>query len=334
MSSVKPKRKSNDGKQQYLSMQSIKDTLKIRSKKSTAKKPTTTVTPRTSTSTKPETVSRTSSKRLSAHRVTLFKHNNVQVFNCVRANGSRTSSISSSSSVRTVIIGDNVVSSTMDKLKPLTLIGKGLLELYQIKTPATKDRTGQSMNYISLGKSGQIVHPILPKLRITKLREPYKYLITFFNPERYWQIEFLPINAPYHKSMDEIILEFESVVSNICQLIDDNNLEGDTKISTESSIEENKQATDTNKIPNTSHRSSEDDDSELDYLLDETSLTQNDIDCENIDDINERFKRVVGRISHRDIPNSRRYSSIPQINHRKSTYRRSVSLFPASESIH
>ncbi|KAL3233513.1 Inheritance of peroxisomes protein 1 [Nakaseomyces bracarensis] len=325
MSSVKPKRRSNDGKQQYLSMQSIKDTLKLRSKKS-SKKNIPTV---TGSSANQEAHIKTSSKRLSAHRVTLFKYNNVQVFNCVRANGSRTSSISSSSSSKTVILG---TSASTDKLKPLTLIGKGLLELYQIKTPATKERKGQSMNYISLGKSGQIVHPILPKLRITKLREQCKYLITFFNPERFWQIEFLPVNGPSHKNILEITNEFEEVVSNICQLIDDTSFEGETKVSTEvcshiythiqSSTPQSEDVVD-----------NVDEDSELDYLLDD-SPSPSEPNFAEIDDINERFKQVLGRISNRDMPNNRRFSSIPQVNHRKSIYRRSVSLFPPTDGIH
>lgn len=338
MSTVK-QRTRTEGKPQYPLMQSIKDTLKLKgTKRTNSEKKVSTLNDKSGSPIKSNSERRNGitrkvngSKRLSAQRVALFKYNNVQVFNYVRnGSNSRKSSMSSLNSSGTVVMC-NEYDSEVTNLKPQMLIGKGVLELYQIKTPAALDRKEQTMNYISLGRGGQIVHPILPKLKITKLRnENFKYLITFSNPERYWQIEFLQINGQLHDELLKITDEFESIISSVCIFIDENitklaslksNKTPPNNVNTLDQIKEKVQ---------TATENDDDEAEELDYLLEDpieqepTSSFEYDVPT----DLTEVFQRTMGRINSNG---SRRYSSVPQFSHRRSMIRRSMSLFPEHE---
>lgn len=126
-------------------------------------------------------------QRLSAHKVSLFQYSSVKAVSCTDGNKNKS-----------------------------PLISNGPLELYQIVTPAPNNHDkSQEMNYLSLGRKGNIVHPILPRLQVKKLgNNGFRFSITFYNPERYWELEFLPNN------MDEDLLpivdDFERKISTIC----------------------------------------------------------------------------------------------------------------------
>lgn len=140
--------------------------------------------------------------RLSAHKVSLFKHARVKAMSCTA--GTRN-----------------------------PLMSSGPLELYQIVTPAPNAKQcRQEMNYLSLGRNGNIVHPILPRLQVTRLSTggggngdsgssapgaagAPRFLITFYNPQRYWELEFLPSGNQGEATL-AIVAEFESVISGMC----------------------------------------------------------------------------------------------------------------------
>ncbi|SCW00358.1 LAFE_0C02432g1_1 [Lachancea fermentati] len=163
-------------------------------------------------------------QRLSAQRVTLFKYDHVKVMNFTiykqRSNsGSSTSTLSSQSSViKRINPQDDPVNK--NSKRATCLVSNGPLEIYQIITQNI-NAPPQKMTYLCLGRKGNIVHPILPKLQITRLGcKELKFLIFLFNPERYWEIEFLPPAAneafPY-----QIEKDFETVVQTICQYKND-----------------------------------------------------------------------------------------------------------------
>ncbi|SJM88878.1 uncharacterized protein ZBIST_5078 [Zygosaccharomyces bailii] len=128
--------------------------------------------------------------RLSAHKVSLFKHARVKAVSC--SAGARS-----------------------------PLMSSGPLELYQIVTPALNAKQDrQEMNYLSLGRNGNIVHPILPRLQVTRLSTINgagpRFLITFYNPERYWELEFLPSGNRKDTTL-ATVAEFESVIASMCK---------------------------------------------------------------------------------------------------------------------
>ncbi|CCH58467.1 hypothetical protein TBLA_0A06750 [Henningerozyma blattae CBS 6284] len=162
-------------------------------------------------------------KRLSAQRVTLFKYSNVQVLNWSHSDHD-IRRISTSSSTSTLVNTDNTNGSSpcshSSAMRTSKLIVNGPIELYQIKTPnATTNGFSQIMNYLSLGKHGIIIHPILPKLQIIQLDNATKdFVVLLFNPKRYWKIEFLK-KSPNQSTEElaEIIFDFEKTVSKICR---------------------------------------------------------------------------------------------------------------------
>ncbi|GAV53892.1 hypothetical protein ZYGR_0AK03940 [Zygosaccharomyces rouxii] len=129
----------------------------------------------------------TNRQRLSAHKVSLFQYSNVKAVSCSDGNKNKS-----------------------------PLLSNGPLELYQIVTPAPNNYDkSQEMNYLSLGRAGNIVHPILPRLQVKKLKtNGVRFLITFYNPERYWELEFLPNNRD--QDLLAVVDDFEKIISKIC----------------------------------------------------------------------------------------------------------------------
>lgn len=128
-------------------------------------------------------------QRLSAHKVSLFLYPNVKAVSCKDGNMTKS-----------------------------PLLSNGPLELYQIVTPSLNNNDrGQEMNYLSLGRRGNIVHPILPRLQVKRLNanNEISFLITFYNPERYWELEFLPSNND-NEELLAAVRDFERVISSVC----------------------------------------------------------------------------------------------------------------------
>lgn len=133
------------------------------------------------------------SNRSSAQRISLFKYKNVQVMNCFMP----------------VQINDEI---DLLRMKPTGLLARGPLELYEIRTISS------SSFYLTVGRHGELVHPLLPKLRVTRL-EPNgrKFLIAFANPDRFWEVEFLSHSNTPSDTLDISVTKFGLVLSNICQ---------------------------------------------------------------------------------------------------------------------
>ncbi|CAR27899.1 hypothetical protein ZYGR_0N03860 [Zygosaccharomyces rouxii] len=168
-------------------------------------------------------------QRLSAHKVSLFQYSNVKAISCTDGNKNTS-----------------------------PLLSNGPLELYQIVTPAPNNYDkSQEMNYLSLGRNGNIVHPILPRLQVKKLKtNGVRFLITFYNPERYWELEFLPNNDD--KDLWAIVDDFEKIISKICVYKSVEEIRGEN-------VNENEEKEDDDE---------DDDEDELDYLLNESEQAQ------------------------------------------------------------
>lgn len=161
-------------------------------------------------------------QRLSAHKVSLFQYSNVKAVSCTDGNKNKS-----------------------------PLLSNGPLELYQIVTPALNNcDKDQEMNYLSLGRNGNIVHPILPRLQVKKLNtDGVRFLITFYNPERYWELEFLPNDND--KDLLAIVEDFEKIISEICVYHDVEQIQRESQ-----------------------EEDDEDDEDELDYLLNDSDQTR------------------------------------------------------------
>ncbi|CAI4050068.1 hypothetical protein SUVZ_13G3360 [Saccharomyces uvarum] len=237
-------------------------------------------------------------KRISTQRFSLFTYNNVQVMNSfvpihndaqnncnlVRRNSQVSANITSKASKGS--LNDTVSQDSQNtiKLKPTSLMAKGPIEIYQICTgfdnlkenvaliqKSSKDNShdGHVVNYLSIGRHGEIVHPVLPKLQITRLNGAgFKYFISFYNPERYWEIEFLPIDNQTRSDLENSAKDFENIISKICQF---------SQISEEDTIGNNESLSDkfatspTSNVKSTNIEIGGDDDDdgedELNYLL-------------------------------------------------------------------
>lgn len=238
-------------------------------------------------------------KRISTQRFSLFTYNNVQVMNSfvpihndaqnncniVRRSSQVSANIASKASKGSLNDAVSQDSQNTIKLKPTSLMAKGPIEIYQICTgfdnlkenvaliqKSSKDNShdGHVVNYLSIGRHGDIVHPVLPKLQITRLNGTgFKYFISFYNPERYWEIEFLPIDNQTQPDLENSAKDFENIISKICQF---------SQISEEDTIGNNESLSDKfatsptsdTKSPNTEIYGDDDDgEDELNYLLDE-----------------------------------------------------------------
>lgn len=132
--------------------------------------------------------------RKSAQRISLFHQENVKI-------------LSGSLTTTRPTLNDFKNSST-------SLLAMGPLEIYEIKTNCSCSK------YMTIGKNGDIIHPLLPKLKITKLVKhndnndsSYSYYIPFSNPSRFWEIQFSQyVNCNGNN-------EFEKLVSKLCNLV-------------------------------------------------------------------------------------------------------------------
>lgn len=232
-------------------------------------------------------------QRLSAQRVTLFKYEHVKVMNYQlpelrRNSGSSVSTVASQlstmSSHRMAVnnLENNSAETNFNNHKTLknrstSLISSGPLEIYQIITPNLKTPP-QKMTYLCLGRKGNVVHPILPRLQITKLNPPgFKILLLLFNPERYWEIEFLsPSGEP---DIDlQIITDFENVIGGICNYVKNE--------ITVPSLGENSTFIDTSC--EASDRSDEENEEDaLEYLLEDSDDSENE--TTSVEDVSTEF---------------------------------------------
>ncbi|QEU59065.1 Inp1 [Kluyveromyces lactis] len=197
------------------------------------------------------------------------------------------------------------------------ILSKTSFEIYEIDMGNSKER----MNYLSLGKKDQFVHPILPKLKVERVpsdpQQEFKIIISLFNPERFWEVTFLSIN--HGRVPRKVINDLEQVLSKICQY---NNRAPDN-----ASLKDTKN--DTNAIPPPKIDILEEVD-DLEYLLAENVPDQEQIpEAESLelnesstissismehslvqsgDVINKTFKQALGRIKPIDF-NTRAESS-------------------------
>ncbi|QLL31057.1 hypothetical protein HG536_0A08740 [Torulaspora globosa] len=220
--------KSSSRKQGSTTLRSLKESFKFRGsmspKKNSRQSASTTVSSpsriRRSSIDRPEL--RKTKQRFSAQRVSLFKYEYVRVrsYSVLRRDSSSTISSDATRS------SDNASYSSCKsrgsvRVKPTTLMAKGVLEVYQIYTPkASPAEKQQEMNYLSLGRKDNIVHPILPRLQVTRNSGlAQRFIIHFYNPDRSWEVEFLESSegAPgAFEAVSKAVKEFESVISKIC----------------------------------------------------------------------------------------------------------------------
>ncbi|SCU83049.1 LAMI_0C01816g1_1 [Lachancea mirantina] len=270
--------------------------------------------------------------RRSAQRVTLFRYDHVKVMNCSaylhRTNsGSSASTLHSYSSV--VRNGDEECMSVSSR-RTTCLVSDGPLELYQIISQGGK--TPQKMTYLSLGRKGTIIHPIMPRLRVTELEsDQFKIMIMLYNPERFWEIEFLPHHSE-QKISPPVKTNFEDVVRSICQYVPKG-----PELSSDCESGSLKQITQCLDDENASDKDSDD----LEYLLDEEHeplaeqlglRNSSDADCH--DQINAAFRKAIQNIGflgdRRDIAlYEKRHGSLPGLSphsHSDLSNRRSYSV--------
>ena len=132
--------------------------------------------------------------RKSAQRISLFHQDHVKI-------------LSGSLLTTSPTLNDFQNSST-------SLLAMGPLEIYEIKTNCSCSK------YMTIGKNGDIIHPLLPKLKITKIVKHNNsndlnesYYISFSNPSRFWEIQFSQSLKGHENN------EFEKVISQLCNLV-------------------------------------------------------------------------------------------------------------------
>lgn len=165
---------------------------------------------------------RKNKQRFSAQRISLFKYEYVRVRTSSVLRRDSSSTISSDATRNS----DNASYSSSKsrgsvRVKPTTIMAKGILEVYQIYTPkANPAEKQQEMNYLSLGHKDNIVHPILPRLQVTRKSDwAQRFIIHFYNPDRSWEVEFLESSEGAPGALEAVsaaVKEFESVISKIC----------------------------------------------------------------------------------------------------------------------
>ena len=154
-------------------------------------------------------------KRSSAQRITLFKHDNVRIFNGELAIPTNVPDSESKSQKFHQLDHNSKLGEKLKSKKPLTLLALGPLEIYEIKT----NKSGSK--YLTVGKrDSNIIHPLLPRLRIVKYDGiRYCYFVAFSNPSRFWRIEFLDTGRQ-GCDLDSITKEFEAVIKRVCRLLE------------------------------------------------------------------------------------------------------------------
>ncbi|CEP61153.1 Inp1p LALA0_S02e07910g [Lachancea lanzarotensis] len=235
-------------------------------------------------------------QRSSAQRVTLFKYDHVKVVNSITkahrssSESSVSTAMTSQSSVLRRHISQTHSIASAETTRETCLMSDGPLEIYQIITYNNSKMPPQKMTYLCLGRKDNILHPILPKLQITKLTSaPFKISILLLNPERYWIIEFLP--GPSQTGISaEIKLNFESMISTICSYRVQPQDDVDSTRSILLASRENHRDVDDH-----------DDDSDLEYLLEEsdscseeTELTSEEVSHDTT--VNLAFKNAIRNI--------------------------------------
>ncbi|SCU80257.1 LADA_0B05996g1_1 [Lachancea dasiensis] len=251
-------------------------------------------------------------QRLSAQRVTLFKYDHVRVLNSVVKNhrssseSSTSSTVTSQKSVLRHIDSNDFSPGTSDTRRETCLMSDGPLEIYQIISYTSK-AAAQKMTYLCFGRKDNIVHPILPKLQITKLdSSQFEMSILLLNPERYWILTFLP-EPGRARLREETKTEFESVVRSICcykippsqipLLEPSNHSDGQTS-----------QKMDVSGHDDDEDDNDDEDESDLEYLLDdldslsdETSFASDGLNQCDENNVNDVFKKAIRNIISLDV---------------------------------
>ena len=195
--------------------------------------------------------------RSSSQRISLFKYPHVEV------------ETNSSESGITPKFSNN-----QSKSK---LLVRGPIEIYEIRTVSSRSF------FFSVGRHGEWIHPMLPKLRIRRiidLNEFYLF-VSFSNPDRIWKIKFIEYDEI--KINNEMIRDLETVITGICQYSCVKSLDSG---STEIDNTDNQNIKEQSGKHNGEKRGEKDDEEdvdELNYLL-ETETDNNISDC----DVNER----------------------------------------------
>ncbi|CCE64419.1 hypothetical protein TPHA_0H02150 [Tetrapisispora phaffii CBS 4417] len=221
-------------KKQLSALGILKDTLKLKSSKNAMKTASTKYT-KSNSLTNYDTNNNTGkdidserkakiNKRLSTQRVTLFYHNDVRVMSYTpNIKHQATDKVNSSENNKLHNRDDTSFSSSISNntvsMKPYSLVAHGPIEIYQIRTISNlPNEKPQTMNYLSLGRKGNIIHPILPKLKVTKSTGSTTYSIHFYNPERFWSVDFYLNQGTKDEDneMKIVLTSFEEQISKIC----------------------------------------------------------------------------------------------------------------------
>lgn len=191
--------------------------------------------------------------RSSSQRISLFKYPHVEV------------ETNSSESGITPKFSNN-----QSKSK---LLVRGPIEIYEIRTVSSRSF------FFSVGRHGEWIHPMLPKLRIRRiidLNEFYLF-VSFSNPDRIWKIKFIEYDEI--KINNEMIRDLETVITGICQYSCVKSLDS---VSTEIDNTDNQNIKEQSGKHNGEKRGEKDDEEdvdELNYLL-ETETDNNISDCD------------------------------------------------------
>lgn len=214
-------------------------------------------------------------------------------------------------------------------------------------------RSRQRMNYLCLGKKDQFVHPIMPKLKVQRVTsdssKELKIVICLFNPDRFWEVTFLS-NGVLPRN---VIEAFEDTISKICRYttcksdpLSERSPEAHRYVSIrgdQSNIIKEEEEDEINETSN-EHADSDDDITDLEYLLEDSIEEQDDviedfasssnsmslnesstISTPSVDHdfvapgevINKTFKQALGRIKPFDASgraNSSRYKRFSSVN--------------------
>ncbi|SCV03932.1 LAME_0H14400g1_1 [Lachancea meyersii CBS 8951] len=260
------------------------------------------------------------SQRFSAQRVTLFKYNHVRVVNSV-TKGHRSSSESSMSSALTshsTVLrrhdSHEYSIASAETRRETCLMSDGPLEIYQIITYNSSKLPSQKMTYLCLGRKDNILHPILPKLQVTKLPSPqFKISILLLNPERYWIIEFLP-EVGHSEVRDEVRVNFESMISTICSY----------KVHPNPAMHQEETGHSQNKLLKEDNHSDTEEDSDLEYLLNESDSFLEETESTNNDEshdrtVNDAFRNAIRNIMVSESYDTKRVSGSKRLSSYHST---------------
>lgn len=200
--------------------------------------------------------------RSSSQRISLFKYPHVEV----EANSSES----------------RIPPRFSNKQNKSKLLARGSIEIYEIRTISSRSF------FLSVGRHGEWIHPMLPKLRIRRIIDPNEFylFISFSNPDRVWKIKFIEYDEI--KINNEIIKDLETVITGICQYSCVKSLD----LSSVEIYETNNQVI---KGQSAQHNSEETDEKEDEENLDELNYlleteTDNNISNGNINKIEEEEK--------------------------------------------